>query len=419
MPKSHPSPSLFAFRFLFLFVFVCSSSPSHAGSQERTEGAAKVKQETTDIEDFDTLTGLFLGRHNFLDDTYDKLQEWKKTHHFPLSIGGNHWWHVDRDDRVYGNGYGVANQRGTYYYYAAFDPSYTFGKDDAVREVGAHFQGRFRDQGDKLRRFYKDVIWSYEAYAYADTAFGKFKGGQITLNFGYFWDNSWWEGIPYFDGYRFNPAYGFAWEKTWKLNDTITLETDAQYFIADDRVSGALAGADGESSLAGEKNTFVLRIAPTWKPNADTKVTLGASVLTREIAEPDRFGPGVLDDRQTAWAVDAAATYKKFTVFSQYTDSYGAASPARYVSGGPSTRQNSVEVGTLYKLGPFSPHLNYSYGWDHNPGGHQFMINPGVAINVSKSLTIFTVYVKWNVTNRDRVKSIFDDGFELIAVWNL
>lgn len=366
--------------------------------------------------DATTLSSYFFGAGNALDAEYDKAQQWKRDNHLPVTIGANHWWHLDRDERIYGDGYGVPGERGTYYYYVAIDPSFKFEGGGPVSEIGFHNQTRFRDSGDKLRSFYNNTIWTYETYAYAKSDIGTLKAGQIVQEFGIAWDNSWWEGVPYFDGYRFNPAWGLSWDKTWTVSSTFNIAGAFQYFIIDDRVSGAIAGANAEASPPlKERNTFSFRLVPQWTLNPDTKIALGVSALTREI---DNASVAGIDSRQTAYAIDLTYTWRNLSIYGQYTDSHGAIAPARYVSGGPSDRQNSIEGGINYKLGPISAHINYSEGWDHNPSGKQYLVNPGLTFQVSKALTAYAEYVKWVVTDSEGTSTQFDDGYELILVWN-
>lgn len=382
----------------------------------RSDALAAELSDPSDFTQSDTFSGFLFGSNNALDAAYDRTQKWKKDNGIPITIGAHHWWHVDRDARIYGNGYGVPGSRGTYYYIVALDPSLKISGDGPINEIGFHNQTRFRDAGDKLRSFYDETIWTYENYAYAKTDIGTFKAGQIVQQFGIPWDNSWWEGVPYFDGYRFNPAWGVSWENTWTASASFKIDTAFQYFIRHDRVSGAIAGADAESSPPnGERNTLSFRVLPQWTFNADSKVALGVSGFTREIEDAS---PVDLDSRQTAYAIDLSYTWRNLSLYAQYTDSYGAAVPARYVSGGPSNRQNSYEIGANYKIGPISAHLNYSEGWDHNPSGDQTIINPGVTVQLSKALTLYTEYVKWDVTDRAGTSTKFDDGYELILVWN-
>ena len=122
-----------------------------------------------------TLAEYFFGKDNAWDQTYDKIEAAKKEAHLPISVGANHWFHLDRDEHIYGNGYGVPTESGTYYWYVAADPVLELG-DGWLKAIGAHAQFRFRDDAhDKLRSFYYDTYWFYEAYAYATTAIGTFK----------------------------------------------------------------------------------------------------------------------------------------------------------------------------------------------------------------------------------------------------
>lgn len=302
-----------------------------------------------------TLFEYFFGPSNAWDADYERVQQWKKDNNVPISIGAHHWWHFDRDEPLYGDGYGIPGLRGTYFYFVTLDPSLKLEGSGPVDEIGFHNQTRIRDSGDKLRSYYDDTIWTYETYAYAKTGMGLFKAGQIAQQFGIPWDNSWWEAVPFFDGNRANPAWGLSWENTWNASSTFAVASTLQYFISEDRVGGAFASANAESSPPlGERNTF----------------------------------------------------------------SYGASTPARYVSGGPSDRQNSFEIGASYKFGPISARVNYSEGWDHNPSGHQYIFNPGLTVQISKALTAYAEYVKWNVTNSAGTTTRFDDGYELILVWN-
>lgn len=402
----------YAFR-LFPFVLLVDSCWP---LERATADTYAIPPSSPSFVDATTLSGYLLGASNAWDEAYDRTQQWKKDNHLPISIGANHWWHLDRDERIYGDGYGVPGERGTYYYYVAIDPSLKLDGEGFVREIGFHNQTRFRDSGDKLRSFYNDTIWTYETYAFAKTSLGTFKAGQIVQEFGIAWNNSWWEGVPYFDGYRFNPAWGFSWDRNWDVSSTFNVAGTFQYFIADDRVSGAIAGADAEASPPlDERNTFNFRLVPQWSLNADTKIALGVSVLTREIDDASIAG---VDSRQTAYAVDLTYTWRNLSIYGQYTDSHGVTTPARYVSGGPSDRQNSFEVGANYKLGPVSAHVNYSEGWDHNPDGEQYIFNPGLALLLSKATTAYVEYVKWDVTDSTGKTTNFDDGYELILVWN-
>lgn len=357
------------------------------------------------------------GQNNFWDKTYDQLQAYKAKFPLVFSVGADHWFHLDRDERIYGNGYGVPTESGTYYYYVGGDLTLKLN-DSFFKEIGAHAQFRFRDdQHDKLRSFYYDTYWFYESYGYAKTTIGTFKAGQIVTQFGLPWDGTWWEGVPYFDGYKFDRDYGVSWENAWKRSDLFTVNSVVQFFFASDRVNGSIPGADAESAPGlRERNTGVVRLVPTWQFNHDLKLEWGISGLVGQISGPSR---GITDSARGAFGSDVTVTWKNFGVFAEYIDAFGTANPVRYVSGGPSDRVDSLRGGVSYKYGPVTAHVVYSRGWDHNPGGHQFVFDPGVSIQVTKNVIVYAEYVKWNVTNRKGATAKFDDGFELIAVWNL
>lgn len=363
-----------------------------------------------------TVSEFLFGKDSAWDRTYDQIEAWKKDHGIPFSIGANNWFHIDRDEYVYGNGYGVPTESGTYYWYLQADPFFKIG-DSFLEEVGGHVQFRFRDdENDKLRAFYYDTYWFYEAYAYAKTKAGTFKAGQIVTEFGVPWDGTWWEGVPYFDGYKFDPDYGFGWDNTWKISDRFTVESAAQYFVASDRVNGSIPGADAESAPGGrERNTGVVRLVPTYKFNDDFKIAFGVSGLYGQVKSTSPL----TDDTRGVFGTDLTLTYKNFSIFGEYIDEYGVTNPVRYVSGGPSDRVNSLRGGASYKYGPVTFHVNYSYGWDHHPDGHQYVFDPGLSVQMTKNVTLYAEYVKWDVTNRFGQTAKYDDGFELIAVWNL
>ena len=158
-----------------------------------------------------------------------------------------------------------------------------------------------------------------------------------------------------------------------------------------------------------------MRLAPSWEPAKDLKLTWGVSGLFGGISTSSPL----TDDTRGAWGTDLTLAYQNFSIFGEYIDAYGVTNPARYVSGGPSDRVNSARVGASYKYGPVTFHVNYSHGWDHNPGGHQFVFDPGLSLQATKDVVLYLEYVKWDVTNRFGQTSKYDDGFELIAVWNL
>jgi hypothetical protein len=363
------------------------------------------------------LSQYFLGSDNLWDSTYDAIEKWKADSHIPVTIGANHWWHLDAAQHIYGNGYGVPTEGGTYYYYVAVDPKVTLDPGGFISEIGFHSDTRFRDSSDKLRAYYRDTVWAYEDYLYFKTSIGTFKFGEIVQDFGIAWDNSWWEGISYFDGYKFSPSWGASWANTWKASDSFSVDTDLQYYLQGSRAGGAEPGADPNSSPPlSARSTGILRVVPTWKLSADTTLALGGSFLVREVGNHEAVGAS---DKQVAWNTDLTLTYKNFSAWAEYIGSQGVISAQNYVSGGPSDRNDIFSTGINYKCGPVSAHVNYSAGWLQNPGGHQYEFNPGITFQLTKNVTFYTEYVKWDVTNSHGVTSPYDNGIELILVWKL
>ncbi len=410
--KSSP----FVLAILFITSTLCAQESDRAPANPPFPATAPQTASRSTFGGSSTLAEAIFGKDNVFDKTYDDIETWKEEWHIPFSVGANHWFHLDRDERIYGNGYGVPTESGTYYYYIGADPSFKIG-DGWLKEVGGHVQFRFRDdQNDKLRAFYYDTYWFYEAYGYAKTNLGTFKAGQIVTEFGIPWDGTWWESVPYFDGYKFDPDYGFSWDNKWKVSEKLTIDSAAQYFVASDRVNGSLVGADAESAPGGrERNTGVVRLVPTYQFNDDLKVAWGVSGLYGQVKS---ISP-LTDDNRGVFGTDLMLTYKNFSIFGEYIDAFGVSNPARYVSGGPSDRVDSLRGGAAYKYGPVTFHVNYSYGWDHNPGGHQYIFDPGLSVQLTKDLVFYGEYVKWDVTDRFGNTAKFDDGFELILVWNL
>lgn len=365
----------------------------------------------------DSLSKLILGPDNAWDSAYAALQEWKKKYHVPISVGGQSWFHIDRDGPYNaGVDYGVPGLHGTYYYYVKADPSLELDSE-YVQEIGIHEEFRFRTGTDKLRSFYRHTYWNWELYGYAKTPVGQFKVGQIWKRFGSDWDTgTWWGSVHYFDGFKLDPDYGVSWENTWKFGDRFALDSFVQYFIAEDGINGSIAGADTESVPGlSERHSVNIRLVPTWRPAADTSVALGVSGMISEIDHGDRFG---LDTQRNAFALDLTAKWKGFTVVGEFTKAYGAVNPAHYVSGGPSDEITDWLVGASYKAGPLTLRCDFSRGEQKRPNGHQTIFIPGVTVQLTDNITAYAEYVRWNVTNSAGVKSKFEDGYQVAFVYS-
>lgn len=362
------------------------------------------------------LSDYLLGKDNFIDRNADAYQDWKKRHHIPITFGAWHWFQVDRDKTILGDGYGSRGLRGTYRWYAIIDPKMKVDWG-YIDEIGMHAELRYRDTSDKFRAFTPGTFWTYELYGYVNTPVGKIKGGQIWKRFGLDWDNTFWGNPGYFDGFKLDTDYGFSWENTWKVSEGFSVDSFVQYFITEDHVNGSLVGGDAES-VAGlsEKNTGVIRIVPKWQLSKDSSFALGLSAQIQGFENSSQFGT---DPVQVAYALDATYTWKNFSIFGEAMQAQGAAVPVRYTSGGASDELTAVLGGISYKTGPVLWRVNASASWDHNPSGRQIIFNPGATIQLTKHLSLWAEYVRWDVRNAARVTSRFTDGFQLALNWNL
>jgi hypothetical protein len=368
----------------------------------------------TSFADADSLSQYYFPG-NAWDAAYQSIEDWKKEYHLPITIGAMNWWHIDRNEHIYGDEYGVPGEQGTYRWYLLYDPEITIDPDGFLQSIGGHVQFRWRD-GDKLRHFYPGNWWLEESYIYAKTKIGEFKAGEIFRAFGIPWDGTWWEGVAYFDGQRFNPNWGLSWENTWKPASNFSIDSTAQFFFAQSGYSASEGGALPET-VPGlfEKNTGVVRVAPTWKLDKDSSIAWGTSGLYGGIDGSSRYGTS---PREGAWETDLTYKWKGFSAFATFSQSYGALAPVNYVSGGPSYHIGMTEFGVAYKYGPITYRANFSKGWDVDPGGGQFLVDAGITAELAKNVTFYFEYVRWDVRNALGATSKFDDGFELILQWH-
>jgi hypothetical protein len=146
-----------------------------------------------------------------------------------------------------------------------------------------HVEARARDT--KLRPFFPGNVWLQEAWvAYqATSAFApvglQMRSGKLYQVLGRPWDGSFFGNVHYFDGLKLNPQFGLEASGTAEIGPGAVTYT-AQYLLASDRVSGALAGRDFET-LDGFRNQdgFAARVTFSLLFG----VTVGASYLSRGV----------------------------------------------------------------------------------------------------------------------------------------
>lgn len=347
---------------------------------------------------------------------YDRIQELKKDSWLAVELGAWDWEHLNSGgpNRT---GFGIPpGQAGTYFWYLNLD-----AKEDVdwgpITAVGAHGQLRFREEGE-FRSFYTNRFWSYEAYLWADTEFGRFKAGQIVQQFGLpgVGDGSFWGTLLYFDGFNANPDYGFTWDNRWKVRDGFFIDQSAQYFFHDDGINGSVAGAQLESETGAHLiGKAALHLAPTWELSDKSLFVLGFSALT---SEQEHVLTDGRDNWVSAWAIDATYAQNHWKVFGEILQSYGVLNATRYVSGGPSQRVSDAVLGAQYVLGPVTFRATASAGWDEDPSGYQTMFVPGVTVALTKNIDFYAEYVRWDVYQAlDRKHTVFENGVQLAINW--
>lgn len=354
---------------------------------------------------------------SIIDRQYDKLQVLKRVkYHIPIEVGGWQWGHLDDDGKE--SGYGIPGSRGTTFFFINADPQIRLG-EGFFKNFGAHAEFRFREN-DVYRDFYSTKTWFYELYTKLDTDVGTFKAGKIWKRFGMDWDGSFLGTTAFFDGIMFDPDWGFSWEKTHKINNRLSIDTFAQFFVHEDGVNGSLPGADPESVVgSNERNTGVLRVVPRLKLTPRTTLEFGLSGLEGQIE--NRRGR---DATHQAGAVDLSFSYcfhkhGELRLFGEAIQSFGVINPRRYVSGGPSSKIRNTVAGASVRFGPIIYRATYSEGIDENPNGRQHIWVGGATIMISKNVTLFVDRAKWFVKPQALPKAIkVNNGWELTLNWH-
>ena len=330
----------------------------------------------------------------------------------PVTGGAWHWMHQSLIGRP--GGYGIPGLRDTYFWYLYADPEYKLGSG---QKIGGHVELRLRET-DTFRTFIDDQVWTWEAYGYVhDDKLGTLKAGQVFNRFGLFWDGVFFGNAPYFDGLKLDADYGLAWEKTTKVHDCLSVDSYAQFFFHEDQSNGSFAGADAES-VAGytERNTGVLRLAPTWTRRNGSQVTLGASgmvgAIDSRIALPD----------ETVWSYGLDATYANgpWKVFAEGMQTFGVRNPVNVFSGGPSDQLTNFLVGAHFTRGPVTYRCSYSNSIYQNPHAVQNMLLAGATITLTKHVDLYAEYVLLRVDDATLAgrNGQFFNGIEWVVNWH-
>jgi hypothetical protein len=339
------------------------------------------------------------------------------TSHDSLSIaaGAYHWFNLPRHDGDLT--YGTDGLPDTYRWELFLDGEHHTSSGDTF---GFHSDVRFREHG-KLRPFISSKIWTWESYGLAKTSAGTFKAGKVWSRFGLDWDGSFYGNVQYFDGLKLDPDWGVTWEKTWALANNLSVDTNTQFFVAEDQVNGSLVGGDAESADGyRERNTAIVRVVPRWTLDANSNVAVGLSGRAGSVEVNGRGSHHV-----TGAAADLTYANRGFKVYAEADAINGRTNPVHYVSGGASDSYKDYLAGAEYTfkpehfVGPTTLRYTFSRGEYDNPGGKQDLRLVGVTSQLAKWLTLYVEYVNWDVKATGMPSVKYEDGFQFILYWNI
>jgi hypothetical protein len=277
-------------------------------------------------------------------------------------------------------------------YAAYFTLDYCF--DDTV---GFHFEPRFRDT--KLRPYFNSNIWVQEVYAYANTPVGVIKGGKEYEHLGIFWDDSFYGNMQYFDGFKLNPNYGFSFEGStadWKfapgLKDSpFALDYSAQFFVNDGSTEGALDQHDVLSYNARKRDIVAVRIAPSFKPTDDVKITIGGfgEDFRADFGNPDQ------SNNVDTFGGDVRVDIGPWSGYGEYTKRNGMTAPDYPIKGADDHHKTYVLAGTKIEIWKFVFRLNVSHVRYEDVKIEETLFVPQVIVNLHKHVSLLVEYAYW------------------------
>lgn len=268
--------------------------------------------------------------------------------------------------------------------------------------VGFHIEYRMRT--NRLRSFFTGPTWSQEAYLKVKAPGGTVKVGEMYKQFGIFTDYSFYGGLPYFDGLKYDPEWGASYEGSHALTDRVSLEHDLQYFRTDARVNGSLPGRDVVSDPTGRRrNEVVARLVPHVKLSDKAGVSFGPSV---ERGDVSRAGVDVNDYWRAGWetTLDVGPAKVFGEIIRQEFD--GPRFPdlpnATYATIGLNAAINKW-VGT---------HVNFGQGTYDSPGRRkEQIVQPGLAITLGDGYAVYLEYTHWRLWPTAATDTLFDRSF--------
>jgi hypothetical protein len=278
--------------------------------------------------------------------------------------------------------------------------------DRDTGRLGFHVEYRMRTT--PLRSFFPGPTWAEEAYMKVHVPFGTVKVGEIFKQYGIFTDYSFYGGLPYFDGLKYDPEWGVSYDGDNKINDWLSLQHDVQYFRTDARVNGSEPGRDAVSDPnAQRRNEFVARVVPRFKLADKVYLAVGPSFERGQVTH-------------TAFATnDYWRTGGEATLDVGGVKLYGEVIMQNF--NGPSfaylPKVTYTTVGVNTNITPWlSTHINYGQGV-YSPTaqegepllrGKEQIIQPGLVFTLGKGFAIYTEYTYWPLRPTPGTVNLFD-----------
>ena len=223
----------------------------------------------------------------------------------------------------------------------------SFVLDSKYERFGQHIEFRARDRG---LRWMPTSAWLEECYASFDVMkptdrFGPLvlKVGKSYMQFGRFWDNSFYGSIMFRDGLKLDPNWGVSLEGALNPTKPIGMRYFAQFYFTDGQTSTAQTNRDSisivppgqQSAVLGftprKRNRVLGRIEPFFKFKPDVAVRVGGSVDYFEVDYPaTRSSPllAVTDDENDIFVKryggDIGLQLKWFSAWAEYAHQDGA-----------------------------------------------------------------------------------------------
>ena len=321
--------------------------------------------------------------------------------------------------------------------------------DAKLDRYGIHIEFRARD---RPLRWMPVNSWLEEMYASVDlikpgSAYGPLvlKVGKSFMQFGRFWDNSFYGNIHLRDGLKLVPDWGLSFEGTVGAGKTWGAKYYAQYYVVDGQTSTANTNRDTISIVqpgtanspigARKRDQFVLRIEPSWSKGPAMNVKLGASFQYFTADFPDTFSPAAtaarsrVRDRDNTekvmrYGADIAGQLAWFGFWAEYTKQNGQhtnAFPFAPVADNPATTMvNEARAGsasddvTYWLAGANFTYDRYTIQYNYNsatyenilviadPAGSQrrathkeWIHNPGLSVKISDQLRFLLEFPIW------------------------